>query len=297
MAVPAGLPLGRYYPKPPKKRRRGTTAQQGALAQLKDTLAYLGIGNLSQWAWKQIVAGKSQAEILLALQQTRTFREAFPEIEARRKAGLSPMNAGQVIQYRQQVRDILNTFGVSTRVIGNRKLYQQLLIADKSPAEIERRMTRGWAEVMQSAPEVYDTFQRWFGRVGADEALATIVLDPKIGAAEVERMAAAAQIGGLGSRFGFDFGQSRARELARSGVLGGENIAQGLGELEKMNPLFDETISETSDLAAEDEGADVVFGLSGGSEVRRRGEQRQADTAGGGGAIGKEGVMGLGAAE
>lgn len=264
-------------------------------ADLRAILDRLGLGSMVGWARGQITRGKSQAEILLALQNTPQFKREFPEIEARRKARLSPLNAGQIVQYRQQVRDILNTMGVSPHVVQDKKLYQQLLISDKSPAEIERRMTRGYAEIAQSAPEVIDTFKRWFG--DPTQYLATMVLDPKIGALEIEQRASAAVLGGMGERFGFAFDKARAMELARAGVRP-DQIRQGLGQLEELSPTFDETITEGEDLSAEDEGADVVFGLAGGEALRRRGETRQAATAGGGGAaIGQRGVIGLGAAD
>lgn len=277
------------------KKTAGTPAPPSGLKTIQDALAQYGLQDLAKWWWDRKKAGWSDAQLWIAIRDTPQFKREFPEVEARRKAGLSAMSPGEIVAYRRAVQQIGSSVGLSASVL-TKSVMQKLLIADKSPAEVERRLTKGFAEIVNNAPEIRDTFQRWFGAQG-DSAIAAIALDPSLGMAEVERMAAAAQIGGFGTRFGFDFTKDRGLELAQAGVTGDE-AQQGLAELSEMGDLFTETISEQEDLAAEAEGAELVFGLGSGQEVRRRAQERQAATAGGGGAAaGRGGIIGLGAAE
>lgn len=271
-------------PKPPSGRQT-----------IFNALSQFGLENLAGWWWSRKKAGWTDEQLWIEVRKTITFKREFPEIHLRAQAGLSPISPAQIVQYRATVQQIGASMGLGPNVL-SKTVMQKLLIDDKSPAEVERRLTKGYAEIVNNAPEIRDTFSRWFGAQG-DAAIAAIALDPKIGAQEVERMASAAQIGGFGTRFGFDFDKDRALELAQAGVTG-EQAQEGLAQLSEMDDLFTESVSESEDLEAEEEGAGMVFGLSSGESVRRRGQQRQAATAGGGGAVsGRQGIIGLGAAD
>lgn len=292
----AGSTEGQLY----ARTQRDNTALEGqkdAHAQLQETLAEFGLSELSDWAWEQIKSGNDETQIMQDLRKQEPYKIRFAGNEQRRANGIPPMSEYAYIQYEAQAKALMRQNGLPPGFWDDPADFHALIAADVSPAELNTRIQDGYVRAMQAPAEVRAQFAQWYGPDGAS-ALAAFMLDPAKATPVLERMLAAAEVGGVGDQFGFDLGQARAEELASIGVEGQE-ARQGFGELRSIDSLFSESVSETQDLTVEGEGVDAVFDLGGdgGNVLQRRQRERAASLAGGGGAAVQQSGLGLGAAQ
>lgn len=157
--------------------------------------------------------------------------------------------------------------------------FTRLLVADVSPNELRQRVESGYNRMMMAPPEVRDVFNDWFG-VNGNSALAAFFLDPDRAKPVIMKMAEQAFVGGSGRRFGFEIDPSVAANIVETG--GSAQAPDAFAGLAEARAYFDETISETTDIQAEDEGVRAAFALDGEAAqvVRRRQEQRAAQFGG-----------------
>jgi hypothetical protein len=278
-------------------------AREDAYAELTQLFNTLGLpSTLAAWAWDRIVAGKSQTEILLEIEQTQEFKNRFKGIQAARDAGITPLSPAEYIAYEAAAGETARRYGLSEEFyqVGNAGFDDRLAAAmanGVSARQYLERLNDGFARVSDGPTEIREGFRRLYG-VAGDAALATVFLDPENAQATLERMAAAAEISGTGGRFGLDVGRQRAEELGAYD-LELDELRRGYGELADVDELFDERTSETRDLVAENEGINAVFNLDQDARdaLKRRQAEREALTSGaGGGQQGVRGAPGLGTA-
>lgn len=294
-ARPGGMPApstpGSPQPSNPDLNR-------DALARLGQLLSRYGLEGMTDWVRSKLLAGASESEIQLELYDQPAFKARFPVIEARRQAGLTPVDVGDVLEFEQRGRELLRQAGITNPAFTSNEYLQGLMGRDVSVAELQGRLNDGLLRVTVAPPEVRAAFGEFFGP-NSDAAMASLFLDPDVALPELEKMAMTAYAGGIGDRFGFDIAQGIAREIADTGVSQA-GIWQGYAQLDQMNPLFKETIGENRDLTAEGEGVAAVFNTQPGaaSTLERRRLSRVNQLQGAGGAAATEaGVIGLGVAD
>lgn len=276
-----------------------TSAQQDAFSRLNQILNQYGLGSLATWIRSKIVQGASDSQILLELYDQPAFKQRFPAIQARRDAGLTPLNPTEILAYEQQVSQLMHMSGLPASFASS-TYAQDLLGHDVSIAELSTRIEQGFMKVSQGPQEVRDKFAQYFG-VNGDAALAALFLDPDKSLPELEKWAMSAYVGGIGSRYGVNVGLAKARDIADTG-LSEAAVWQGYRQLDTLSPLFSETLGETVDLTKEGVGVDAVFGTAPGAEntLDRRRQTRVNDFGGqpGGGAYAtSKGAVGLGVAD
>lgn len=269
-----------------------------ALARLTMLLGNYGLSGMESWIKDKLINGSSEAEITLELYEQPAFKARFPVIEARRAKGLTPVNVAQVLEYEQRGREIFRQAGLTSAQFTTSDYLQGLMGLDVSLSELSDRINEGLVRVQSAPPEVRVAFGNYFGTTG-DAALAQLFLDPNIAVPELEKMASTAVAGGIGSRFGLQLAKGIAAEIADTGVSD-QAIWQGFAQLDTLKSLFQETISETTDLTAEGEGIKAVFntGPDAATTLERRALTRANQFRGGGNAAASDrGVMGLGVAD
>lgn len=246
-------------------------------------------------AWME--DGLSQDEITIKMEDTDEFKARFPAMEVRRKAGLTPMSPAQYIEYENTARQLMRSSGLPKGFYDSNSDFTDLIAGDVSAAELQSRVQDGYRRVAQMAPEIKAAFFSYFGANGED-ALAAYYLDPDKALPLLEQQTVEAEIGGSGLRRGFSIAEGMARELYGVGV--DQSAADSaLDELQKGRALFSETVEDTVDLRAEEEGLKASFGLDANSNeaITKRRAEREAKFAGSGGALaGQKGFSGAGAA-
>lgn len=266
----------------------------------KDVLAHYGLeglaGVVETWVRDDVPPG----EIAVRLREAPEFKQRFPAMEARKRAGLPAISPEEYINFERQTRQMMMQSGLPSGFYDSPEDFTTFISNDVSVSELSGRIQNGFTAVAMAPPAVRDAFGKYFGAQGPG-ALAAYFIDPSRALPELEKQVAIAQVGGAGKQFGFNLSLGQATGLADTGV-GFEGARQGFEQIGDMAPIFSESISEKDDFTAEKEGVDTVFGLGGDSKekVRRRVEQRRAAFGGQGGAgaaASGRGVIGLGAAD
>lgn len=279
--------------------------QRDALARLREIFRSYDLpDSLADWAWQQLVAGRSENEILLDFYVPGNaaydaFSARFPQIFRRQERGVDPISPADVLNYERTLNQEMSRMGIGN--FFSRDLVARLMgDYDVSMRESQERLYEGFAEVAFH-PETRTAFQSYYG-VQGDQALAAFFLDPEQTLPELERMANAAMVGGLGMNFDVHLKRDRAMQVADLGYDRAQ-AQRGFMEVDEMSPLYDEALAERGkdfDFRAEMEGVDAVFGLGEGGrqKLQRRLRTRQAWTSGGGGALLTErGLVGVGSAD
>lgn len=269
-----------------------------ALAYIEGVLDQYGLGSLSGWAFEQLQAGRSADRILIDLRQRPEFLQRFPAIAARQAAGLAPISPNEYVAYEQQARQILQQFGFPEGFIDEAKDFTALITGDVSVAELYERAQQGFNEVANAPEVVRDAFSAFFGAQGT-AAIAAMYVDPGKAAPVLKQMATEARIGGAAREQDIMADLATARKLREAGVTADQALA-GFRQVRALDPLFAESVGESTDFTAEGVGTNAVFGLDAtdARRLERRRLQRTADFSGAGGAAtGQRGIAGLGVDE
>lgn len=281
---------------------------EDARAVINGVLDQYQLPGLKDWAFRQIQAGHSLTRIQQDLRDTPEYQARFAGLIQRQKAGLPPMTEAMWMKYEDDIRTELRSFGVPAGFYDSLDDFARMGAQDLSIDEIRTRIEQGYAKVNNAETAVKQAFSQMFG-VNGQSALATFMLDPKRALPVLDQMVASAENQGIGTEFGFNLrgyggaglagdlvGTGRAGELAQAGIRGAQARA-GLAKLAELSPLFQESVSESTNLVAENQGLDAVFGLGDATVVERRLAERHASTAGGGGSLITQAGLGAGAAE
>lgn len=289
--TPQGAPI-------PEVDAGPSVSQQNAFDEIREVIRRYGLPEtLADWAWQQIIGGRTATQVALDLYDRPEFQQRFPGIAARQQAGLAPISPAEYIAYEQAAGQILRMAGLPQGFYDSTEDFTRFIANDLSVAELSQRVSdEGFGAVANAPQEVRDWFADAFGAQG-DAMLAAYFLDPDKATPILKRHAQMAEIGGrvrIGG--GLSIGMNRANELAAAGISG--SVAQqAAADVRAREGLFTETVTEFEDFTLENEGLDATLGLSGKAQaaVRRRTLNRQAAFSGGGGAAaGQTGVAGLG---
>jgi hypothetical protein len=214
-----------------------TSSQTDAWSQLQQTLQQYGFSGqdltaLTSFAQQQIVAGNSQTQVLLNLEQTPQFAARFPAIVQRRNAGLPPVSPAEYLSLESSYEQLERAAGLPA----NFASYDQLIANDVSPTEYSDRINKGYLAVSSAPPETIKAMQDYYGVTQGQ--LAAYFLDPTKAEPLLLQQAQAAQIGGASAMSGFgEVNQGQALRLAQQGVTYGQ-AQQGFQQLSGERQLF-----------------------------------------------------------
>lgn len=273
---------------------QGSASQRDAYALVAQTLNQFGLGGLADWAWGQIVSGASSNETILSMQNLDAWKQRFAGNTLRQQAGLSTMSPDQYLAYEEQVRSLFRAHGLPIGFYDQASDIAYLIGQNVSPDELNARITQAYDTVATAPPAIRQAFADYFG-ASSDQALAAFVLDPDKARPLLLKQVQTAEVGGTGRQYGFNLGRQRAGELVDFGV-DRQRALQGFSQLDSLKPLLTETISETTDLTAENEGVAAVFDLPGDArrKLEERRDERVAAFSGAGGALSAtKGLLGL----
>lgn len=273
-----------------------TSEQRDAKAIIDDLLGQYGLQTLSDWAWGLITQGASTSQITVQLRDQPAFQQRFPAIADRQKAGLPPISPAEYLANERQYAQIMRAAGLPEGFYDQPEDFHSLIAKDVSPSEIQARVNNGFDQVNNAPDSVKQAFFDYYGTQGSG-ALASLFLDDTKAAPVLERMAQAAVLGGTASTYGLPIDQATAEKLSGLGISE-FRLRSGLDQAGQLRPLYDETVSEHSDITGQ-QGLEAALGTSPDAQaaVQRRLQERQAAFAGGGGSVlNRQGLAGLGGA-
>ena len=261
-------------------------------------LASLDLSSEEDWAIEQLIEGRSPEAVQIELETRPAFQVRFP-IYQQLKAEGRAMSVNAILAYEEQWRQLMHVAGVPMDAGVNETSYiQQRILGGVSINEASQRVQTEMAKVLEQPPEVLAAYGDYFGP-NTREALLMTFLDPDLALPDLERMANAAVFGGTGTQFGFNVGADVAVKAGEVGI-GGAQARQGFADLAARRGLLEETISESTDLTAQ-QGVEATFGLDANAarvlEERRAKREAEFSGAQAGGLLTGAGAVGLGSAE
>jgi hypothetical protein len=283
---------------PPENSVDQATAQ--ALVNL--ILGEYGLPELTAFVMGLVTNGITDPTLLRALiEDTQAFKDRFPAMEIRRQQGFNRISAREYIDFENYAATLFAEWGLPPTFYDQRADFTDLIAGsadiNQGRQNLAVRVQSAFAVVAAAPTETRDWFSSVFGVGNGDAALASYVLDKDRSIVALQEQVGMAQIGGAGAQYGFNFGLERARQLRDRGITEGQ-ARQGFGQVQDLNPLLTESISEHTDFTAENEGFGAVFRLDDLSAQRleRRIQQRRAAFSGGGGYERSQGggLVGLG---
>lgn len=287
-------------------------AAQAQFSQLASYLDSIGLGELftvdsagnpGGWLWNQMEDGVNlESELNFRLEQTDVFRKRFGVIQEQQKRAakgepVRVMSAAEVLAYENDVRQMMSRAGLPTTFYDEPKDFHKLILSDMSPSEVNDRITQAYDYVLSAPPEVRAAFNEFYGQGAGDAQLASWALDPDRTVRDISKATRTAYTAGIGEKFGIQVSRAAAESIADLPKTEA-GIAQGMEQIASMSPLFTESIGESNDLTAGNEGIDSVFGGSGDANTaiqRRLAGRKVIDKSSSGGALTTQsGVLGAG---
>lgn len=278
----------------------GDPLQQDAFKRIEGYLGDFGLATpaLTSWLWSQIKENHSIDIILADLRGRPEWKARFPGNELRREKGLPLMSPETYVQWETNARQSMRAAGMPEGFYDTPDDFAKMVGHDISINELQDRIDRGYAAVMDAPQQVKDAFFQFYG-TNTDGALAAYFLDSERATPLLLKQARAAQAKGYGSMNDFTISQQQSEFVADLDISE-EQLRQGYQQLGEIRGVFSETVGEAGqDLEAGAEGVEAAFGAGTGQEkIAKRLEERKAALGGQGGSLKtQQGFTGLGAAE
>lgn len=268
-----------------------------AYNRIKAQLAAHDLEGLADWYWEQLVAGRSEAEIALALYDRPEVQVRYPGLKALRDKG----RAISFDEYRAIERQYVSMFrqaGLPEGFYDSPDDFGRFIANEVSPQEMSQRLEVARVALYELPPQVREEAQRLYG-LGAGDVMA-FLLDPTKALPVLQQQFTAAQASYAARASGF--GMLTVNEAESLGYTGAsfDELTRGFGELAESTELFAPIIGEANqDVIGRQEQLDAAFGGNANARrrIEKRARERVAQFSGGGGyAATREGVTGLGSA-
>ena len=271
--------------------------QQDAVAYLRELLSSYGLGELSGWAYDQVVNGNSPAMVRQMLWEQPAFKKRFKVIFDRREKGLPAISVDEVLDYERKARQLFQAAGLPPGFYDSPDDFYTFLVNDVSLSELNSRVEIARDFVYRTDATTRAEVQRLYGLTEGQEI--AYVLDRSRALPLIQSQFLAAQNAGAARRSGY--GQLTLTEAERLAALGIDpnRAEQGFGALVQSRELFGALpgLEESEDTINRDEQLGAAFGgdAKAREKLERRGEGRAAAFKGGGGYVAnREGFAGLG---
>lgn len=258
-----------------------TLASRDALASIKSLLQRFGLEGLSDWAWQQLLAGSSQAQVELDLYEQPAFKARFPAIAQRVAKGLPAITPNEYLAYENAARQVMRAAGFPPSFYDQPDDFTRYLVNDKSIAELSQDAALYQQAAYQAPQEVRDQLRNLYG---IDEGgIAAYYADPDRALPILQQQFTASQIAGQAQRQQFgQLSQSEAERLAALGVTD-QQAAQGFGLVQQAGELFQALPGEAEGAPGRDTALGLVAGdAAAQSAVDLQARRRKAGFQGGG---------------
>jgi len=247
------------------------------------------------WTGKRITEDSDIDDIGLALRESQVFKERFPANEALKAAGKPQFSVTQYLREEAAYKAALQGAGMPPNFYDDPSDFQNFIVNDVSPDEVEARARLGYQAVRQADPQVVAEFQRLYGV--SEGELAAYFIDPQrmrptFDRYEAERQARSAQIAAAGTQqAGMTIERQQAEALARAGVTAQEAQAgfTALGDTQELFQAAQRGEQEISQ--AEQIGGVFNTNAEARRAIAQRRRSRQAQFEGGGSFAGSQGVQ------
>ena len=212
------------------------------------------------------------------------YKARFPGMDGLRSKGRI-ISEDQYLAQESQIAGIMRRY-LPPGFYDDPTDYAAFIAGEVSPKEIEDRVIMAAGAASQASPEVRSELRRLYN-IG-DEDLTAFFLDPGKAMELITKQYTAGQISGAAVATGFGgLSVSEAEGLGLGGRnLSAEQATAGFERVAMLEPLFAETLDETTDLGRTEQLGIVGNDVQAVKQVERRKQSRAARFEGGGGAAG-----------
>ena len=274
--------------------------QQSSVDIISEHLANMGftddqLKQLAPFVASQVHSGLSQTAVYANLRQTPQYAQRFPGNVERIKQGLPALNESTYIAYEDRTREIARSYGLPSaaltpQIIGN------MISNGVSPTEFENRVTAGYEAMQKADPQTLHALQTYYNLNPGD--IVHYIIDPKNGAAALDRKVTAAKIGGDVQAAGLQsITRQQAEDFAKFQASKGVNVAQGIQQAGQLKPLMGTAPGQARQGLTQDQLLQGAIGTTTAAQQALTSAQ-QAEAAplkaGGGDVANQKGVIGAG---
>lgn len=263
------------------KLLKGTN--RDAFLAIKTLFKSYGLETLASKIYDYVKNGYSGDTISILLQDTPEYKARFAGNEARLKAGLPVLSAGEYLATEASYRQIMESAGLPIGFYDQTSDFTNWIARNTSPSEIQSRVDLA-TQATVLAPASYRKALEQMG-ISSTE-LTAYFLNPTKALPFLQKSAATAAIGAEALSQGLTFNQSYAEQLAGSGVSaaqaqqGYSQIAQEMGTMQGLGTIYGDQWSQA-------EAEESTFGTSAAAASKKAGliaKERGAFSGSAGGA-------------
>lgn len=221
------------------KLLKGTN--RDAFLAIKTLFKSYGLETLASKIYDYVKNGYSGDTISILLQDTPEYKARFAGNEARLKAGLPVLSAGEYLATEASYRQIMESAGLPIGFYDQTSDFTNWIAKNTSPSEIQSRVDLA-TQATVLAPASYRKALEQMG-ISSTE-LTAYFLNPTKALPFLQKSAATAAIGAEALGQGLSFNQSYAEQLAGSGVSaaqareGYSQIAQEMGSMQGLGTIY-----------------------------------------------------------
>ena len=242
------------------KLLKGTN--RDAFMAIKALFKSYGLETLAGKIYDYVKNGYSADTISILLQDTPEYKARFAGNEARIKAGLPVLSAGEYLATEASYRQIMESAGMPIGFYDQSSDFVKWIEKNVSPSEIQSRVDLA-TQATVLAPANYRQALQQMGI--SQSEMAAYFLDPTKALPYLQKSAATAAVGAEALQQGLAFDQSYSEQLAMQGVTGAQaqqgyaQVAGELGTMQGLGAMYGEQWDQrTSEEAVFNQSADAT---------------------------------------
>ena len=257
----------RYYSQTGQYDKLLTGTNRDAYMAINTLFKSYGLETLAGKIFDYVKNGYSADTISILLQDTQEYKTRFAGNEARLKAGLPVLSAGEYLATEASYRQIMESAGMPIGFYDQSSDFVKWIAKNTSPSEIQSRVDLA-TQATALAPASYRQALKQMGI--SDTEMTAYFLDPTKALPFLQKSAATAAIGSEAIQQGLTFDQTYAEQLAMRGVSasqaqeGYSQVAQELGTMSELGKIYG---SEWGQRQSEE----AVFGTSAAASTQKAG--------------------------
>ena len=280
-----------YYKQTGQYDKLLSGTERDAYAAISALFKSYGLESLAGKVYDYVKNGYSADTVSILLQDTKEYKERFAGNEARKKAGLPVLSAGEYLATEASYRQIMQSAGLPSGFYDQPSDFNSWIGSNVSPSEIQSRVDLATNATILANP----SYKKALNQMGiADSDLTAYFLDQKRALPYIQKAAATAQIGAAALSQDLTFDQTYAETLATKGITAdqaNQGYAQIAGEANTMQNLAG--IYGTTYGQREAEQA-VFEGNAGAISKRKRLASQERASFGGAAGTASQGLAGRG---
>jgi hypothetical protein len=245
---------------------------QSAYDILYNQFNQYGLGSLVAPLKDLIIRGAGEAEMTMALRESKPYQERFAANKQRIANGFKAIDEATYLGLEDKYQSIMQNYGLPASYYtrgeaGVQPGFEKFIAGNVDPVTLEERIMQG-VKINQGSQTLIDTAKQFYPNLTDGDFLA-YTLDPKNALSDIKRKVTAIEIGGAATQSGLQTNVARAEELGRYGVnqataeKGYSTIGAGLQRGSQLAAIYQE--DPYTQTTAEQE----IFNIPGAQEARK----------------------------